>query len=276
VWTRETAISFLNETFHVLRAQTDLSPGNHTVTHILRRLVGTLTGWHRAGFGADLANVPELAEARGELPRLCAAAERAMEKWWCRKVLTSRTPSAALADFWYIGNYRSLCKAESGLAGSKALREASFLGCGALPLTAILLAQADDRAHLRCVDADGEACDLAGELIRTLGLNEQIEIEHARAEACALTPGATVICASLLEAPGLYAHLTACGAARLLIRDAEGVYRWLYRPAVLPGPAFGEYARTSLSPTRINITRYFGAVHGGGTRAILAASAAED
>jgi len=260
VWTRESAITYLSETFHTLHAQSDLSPDNETVTRCLYRLVHTLNAWHQAGFGDDMVDAPELAEARTQLPRLCAAAEHALEEWWCRKALASDAPTRVLADFWYLHNYRSLCRAEADMAGPDAVREAVFLGCGPLPLTAILMAQADDAASLRCVDADAQSCDLAAALVRALGLDGRITVEHARAEGCDIPRGGSVICASLLDAPGLYAHLADHGAERVLVRDALGVYQWLYRPALLPGPVFRECARTQPAPERINITRYFEAV----------------
>ncbi len=257
VWTRETAIVYLNETLDTLRRQDDLSPDNPRVTECLRHLVATLRDWHIEGFGTALAQEPALATARIELPALCAVAECHLEKWWCRKALASGAPERTLSQFWYLQNYLSLHEAETALAGPDALSEAVFLGCGALPLTAILLAQADARAQLACVDEDAQACTLASSLIRALGLHDRIEIIHARAESHLVSEGATAICASLLDAPGLYAHLKACGAARLLIRDIEGVYGWLYRPADWPGPPFHERAKTAPTSARINITRLF-------------------
>lgn len=266
VWTRETAIAYLNDTYHTLNAQSDLSPDNPLVSRILHRLVATLSAWHDDGFGADLREAPQLKDARTGLPRLCAIAEQDLEKWWCRKALASRAPGRAVEQFWYLSNYRSLCRAETLLAGRDTLREAIFLGSGALPLTAILLAQHDERASLRCVDADMQACELATALVRALGLDKRIRIEHARAEHCNIPAKATVICASLLDAPGLQVHLAQCGVRHLLVRDAEGVYQWLYRPAPRQGPAFRERARTALSTQRINITRYLVAADRIGTQ----------
>lgn len=261
MWTRETAIAYLNDTYQTLRSQTDLSPDNEIVTHRLHDLVATLGDWHRAGFGADLADDPALAAAHANLPPICAAAEHELEKWWCRKALASDIPEDVLAGFWYLPNYLSLCNAEAALTGHDALREAVFLGCGALPMTAILFARCDEHARLACIDADAEACKLAECLVHRLHLEQRIAIHNGRAEECNAPPAATVICASLLDAPGLYDHLAACGISRLLVRDVEGVYRWLYRPADLPGPEFRQRARTAMSPERINITRYFAADH---------------
>lgn len=255
MWTHETAIAYLNDTVNTLRREADLSPDNRRVTDCLRQLVATLRAWRENGFGTELPTEPALAKAATELPRLCGVAECQMEKWWCRKALASALPADTLSDFWYLPNYRSLRDAEMTLVGPEALRHSVFLGCGALPLTAILLAYADEGARLYCVDADAEACALADALIHSIGLQDRISVCHAYAEAFPVPAGTTVICASLLSAPGLYAHLAESGAARLLVRDVEGVFRWLYRPAEQPGPPFRQRGKTEPSSARINITR---------------------
>lgn len=257
MWTHETAITYLNKIVSTLRRQDDLSPDNPTVTETLGGLVATLRRWQRDGFGAALVHEPALAEARTQLPRICGLAECQLEKWWCRKVLATTVPARKLSEFWYLPNYLSLRDAETALVSPQALRHVVFLGCGALPLTAILLAQADPNAQLRCLDADAQACTLADDLVCALGLQHRITLEHARAETCNVPEGATVISASLLQAPGLYEHLAASGTTRLLVRDVEGVYCWLYRPAAAPGPIFHQRAKTPPAPERINITRDF-------------------
>ena len=70
-------------------------------------------------------------------------------------------------------------------------------------------------------------------------------------------PDETIICASLLRAPGLFAALQERRARRLIIRDAEGPYRFCYRPATLPARGFVERAKSPLSAQRINTSRYF-------------------
>jgi len=271
VWDRDRAVEFLNETCRTLRTQTDLSPANPVVTETLHGLVTTLSAWRRAGFGADLPDDPGLAEARIGLPALCAAAECEMEKWWGRRILASDGPWRLLTSFWYLPNYQSLRAAEAGLAGAANLRRAVIFGCGALPLTAILLAGNDPEARLRCVDADGEACTLADGVIRALNLAGRIDIVHGDAEAVGAAPEETALCASLLRAPGLFDNLARLGVRRLLVRDVDGVYRFLYRPAALPGRTFRELVRTKASPARINTTRYFDAVgHRGGIAGLAA------
>ncbi len=255
---RSRAIDFLTATYQSLARQQDLSPNNPTVNQRLSTLVATLQSWQADGFGEGLAHEPCLAEVAQQLPRLCAIAECEMEKWWSRRVLQSPCRAAqALEAFWYLENYRELCAAELDLLGSEGGGRFAFLGTGALPMTAILLAQSDPAIELRCVDCDGEACELAEQLISRLGLAERITICETRAESFAPAQDETVICASLLRAPGLFTALHEAGARRLVIRDAEGVYRFCYRPADLPGAGFVERGRACPSPKRINTSRYF-------------------
>jgi hypothetical protein len=158
-----------------------------------------LRSWQARGFGEDLAERPGLAEAASELPRLCAIAECEMEKWWCRKILASECPGAqALQAFWYLNEYEALHRAEVELLGGKGGGRFAFLGSGALPVTAILIARDSAETSVACVDCDGEACELAERLIALMGLKDRIAIVDSDAETYPYEPEETIICASLL------------------------------------------------------------------------------
>ena len=252
------AIAFLKATHRTLAEQEDLSPNNPEVNNCLGALVATLRAWQAAGFGAELADHPDLADIAAGLPRLCAAAEAEMEKWWCRKILADPCPGAqALAAFWYLDEYRALCRSELALLGDRRAERFAFLGCGALPVTAILLAQTAPGICVECVDRNGEACELAAGLIALLGLAGRVKVSEGDARDYRPSAEETLICASLLHAPGLYARLADANAERLVIRDAEGAYRFCYRPAPLPGRGFVERAKSPISTRRINTSRYF-------------------
>jgi hypothetical protein len=256
------AASFLNAIHDTLHSQSDLSPENPKVNSCLSRLVATLQDWQRCGYGADLADHPDFAGLACSLPGLCAKAECEMEKWWCRRILASNCRGVqALAAFWYLDNYRSLCRAELDLLGHLHSGGFTFLGGGSLPLTAILLAQQLPDTEVTCIDCDGDACDMAHELVSLLGLSRQITIANSDARAWRPRADDTVICASLLDAPGIFGHLDACSVKRVIVRDAEGPYRFCYRPAALPGPDFVERAKSPLSAERINTSRFFEARH---------------
>jgi hypothetical protein len=256
--TQADAIAFLNTARDTLARQSDLSPDNPHVNTCLRGLVATLQRWQRAGFGETLADLPALAGAARDLPALCGKAECEMEKWWARRILASDCPGAqALAAFWYLDAYEALCRAELRLIGDSATGEFVFLGSGALPVTAILLAGSAPRGRVICIDCDGEACELAARLVALLGLSERVTMIAAEAQSYCPAPDATVICASLLQAPSLFEHLRERRTRRLIVRDAEGAYRFCYRQARLPGGYYAERAKSRPSPERINTSRYF-------------------
>jgi hypothetical protein len=257
--TEADAIAFLNDTYDILSCQTDLSPNNAHVNSCLSSFVATLKGWQRSGFGAELPDTEDGAPLAERLPRLCAIAECAMEKWWCRKILASSCPGTqALAAFWYLDEYEELCRSELALiGGSREPEHFAFLGSGALPVTALLLALRTPNAAVTCVDCDGEACELAERLVRLLGIGDRVQIAECHAEDYPACPEETVICASLLRAPSLFARLGEKRAGRLIVRDAEGPYRFCYRPAILPGGAYVERSKSTVSPDRINTSRYF-------------------
>jgi hypothetical protein len=256
--TQADAITFLKDARDTLARQSDLSPENPAVNRCLSRLVATLRAWQTAGFGTDLADAPELADVARDLPALCARAECEMEKWWCRRILASDCPGAqALAAFWYLDAYEALCRAELQLLQIQPADGFAFLGSGALPVTAILLAQRCPEMRITCVDSDGEACELAERLFRLPGLAGRVAVKEIEAETYRPEPEETVICASLLQAPGLYEHLHARQIHRLIVRDAEGPYRFCYRPAPLPRHGYVERAKSAACPERINTSRYF-------------------
>jgi len=253
------AFAFLNGVHETLAAQPDLSPDNPHVNTCLGHLVATLQDWQRVGFGQDLADQPEFFHLARDLPRLCAAAECEMEKWWCRRILASGCPGAkALAAFWYLDEYEALCRSEMRLMGGGAEPgRHACLGSGALPVTAILLATSDKRAHVTCVDCDAEACALAEQLVALLGLAGRIRVMAGKAEDYHPSPEERILCASLLDAPPLYERLFERRARHLIVRDAEGPYRFCYRPARLPDARYEEKARSRPCPERINTSRYF-------------------
>jgi hypothetical protein len=252
------AIAFLEGIHATLSRQTDLSPNNADVNSCLSHFVATLKGWQRAGFGEALPDTARGARLAEQLPPLCATAECEMEKWWCRKILASDCPGAkALAAFWYLDEYETLCRSELALIEGGEGERFAFLGGGALPVTALLLALRCPDASVACVDCDEEACDLANRLVTLLGLGDRVRIGDSRAETYAARSGETLICASLLRAPSLFEHLAVQRAQRLIVRDAEGPYRFCYRPAALPGAAYVEHSKSAISPDRINTSRYF-------------------
>lgn len=103
-----------------------------------------------------------------ELQNICSLAEEKMEKFWAQKIIDSKNPRKTLSEFTYYMNYQKLTNLEYHLLLSQlsSLQKVLFVGSGALPLTAILLAKQGIKATL--VERDNEAYDLSSQLIKVL------------------------------------------------------------------------------------------------------------
>lgn len=251
------AVSAIRKSYEVLSAEQDLSPGNPKITENLTHLVRTLTQCQSSSELADfLLTTPELAAEREGLPVLCAAAECQMEKYWAKKL--SQRNACDLAEFWYFPEYEALCEAELSLFKDKTFDRISFLGSGALPLTAFILARQCKDSQIICVDFDAEACELSRQLTRKVGLKDQVDIQWANASNYMPQGNELVICASLLVGrENVYKNLAVNAASALLVRDSEGVYQYLYKAAELPESNFRQISKTGLDSKRINTSRYY-------------------
>ena len=99
-------------------------------------------------------------------------------------------------------------------------------------------------------------------LIRRLGMENRTTIIHERAEAVEFQSNDVVICASLLEAPGLYDALAKHGVKTIIVRDTEGLFRLCYKPATEPATGYCPGGRTLACSSRINISRLFSLTDG--------------
>ncbi|MDD9899633.1 MAG: nicotianamine synthase family protein [Alphaproteobacteria bacterium] len=249
------AVSIIRQSHRFLAQAQDLSPHNAGVTSSLTRLVRSLMDCYASDISASLVGAPDLQKARQELPVLCGKAECEMEKFWAQRL--ADTPTAQLADFWYYSEYCALTQAEIGLLGTKTYSRISFLGAGALPLTGFLMADHFADAQVVCVDYDEDACSLAARLARKFGYADRVDVRCMAATDYRPEAGELVICASLLtHRADVYARLGDCDCA-LIVRDAEGAYQFLYRPAVLPGAGFARVSKTEPDPKRINTSHFY-------------------
>lgn len=254
---RETATHAIQASHQLLSTERDLSPHNDKITQTLTHLVRTLAGCcHCSALEECLLTAHHLQREKAQLPELCGKAECEMEKYWARRLLSAE--SLCLRDFWYLAEYEALCRAEAELIGGKMYDRISFLGAGALPLTAILLSKMFPQAHVTCVDMDEDACSLSRALIEKAELGRQIEVLHQNATAYIPSRNELVICAALLkDAEAVYEHVLLQPDCDLIVRDSEGVYRFLYSEARLPDRRFVEVGKTTLDTRRINTSRYY-------------------
>jgi len=93
-------------------------------------------------------------------------------------------------------------------------------------------------------------------------MENRTTIIHERAEAVEFQSNDVVICASLLEAPGLYDALAKNGVKTVIVRDTEGLFRLCYKPAAEPATAYYPGGRTAACSSRINISCLFSLTDG--------------
>jgi len=133
--------------------------------------------------------------------------------------------------------YKRLCSDELDLVSDVPFKRITFLGSGFLPMTAILMTEKlkDKGITLRCVDIDKDACDVSRALIDKLDLSEFISVEHIDANDADYIADELIICASMLRnVEGIYNRIANTKGEYCVIRDAESVYQFSHKAAMLP------------------------------------------
>lgn len=114
-----------------------------------------------------------------ELQRICGLGEAELEKYWARALISGQQE---LADFPYYQNYIDLTQLEMRLLNTEDTTWCDspvlFIGGGALPMTAIMLAYLEGISST-IIDLDPVAIDLARKVINQLGLSHLISIQHS-------------------------------------------------------------------------------------------------
>ena len=246
----------IKETYKFLSTANDLSPHNEGVNSCLSDFVASLCQMQNDPKARALLKLEDIAHELDKLPDLCGQAECEMEKFWAKRLIKDPDiKTDGLKKFWYFEHYKNLCLAENALTGVQQFDNVSFLGCGALPLTAYFAAIHSPDAKIKCIDLDCSACDLASDLMAALDLQDRIEIINEKAVDYKPEKNELVICASLLSGRmDLYKKLIDRGVKSMMVRDAEGMYQFLYKPAERPDRPFIEVAKTTPTPERINTT----------------------
>ena len=252
---RDDFIKAINESYRVLSAAQDFSPNNQAVSKSIEALIQKLTQCQSPALTSLLLSAPELKDARKNLPDLCARADCEMEKYSARQILAQ--PSSDLSEYFNYGRYKELCRAEFELFRDYSFQRISFLGSGALPMTAFMLAQMHPDIPIVCVDFDEEACNLSRQLCKKFGLQDRMTILHMKAIDYIPAENELVFCAALLEGKrAIYRHLDRYNSA-LIVRDAEGAYQYVYKAAELPRAHFRQVAKTQIDTRRINTSRFY-------------------
>jgi hypothetical protein len=252
---RDDFIKAINQTYELLSSAQDLSPSNEAVSRSvtdLRRILSECVSPEMTEF---LLTAPELKEARKNLPDLCGRAECETEKHWARSLIAQ--PDCDITEFLYYPKYKALCGGEFDLFKQYSFDRISFLGSGAMPMTAFMLAHMNPDTPIVCVDFDEEACTLSRQLCKKLGLQDQVTILHMKAAGYIPAQNELVFCAALLEGKkDIYEHLDKYNSA-LIVRDAEGPYQFLYKAADVPQAHFRQVAKTELNTRRDATSRFY-------------------
>ena len=248
-------LQMLHEIYTLLVSQNDLSPNNVIVNNTLTKLVSTISNLQDVKNLDILHIIDKYNHLLAELPRLCACAEIEMEKWWCKRILDDKD---TISNFWYLENYQNLVTAEQGLINNQKNTNLVFLGSGAFPLTAIIWARKFPDCKIKCIDHDKQACDLSQSLVRKVGLSNSISIYCEHSEQFKPNTDDIVLCASLLDIKDLYQNLFQDKVSRIIVRDSEGLSRFIYQPSPKPpSEIYIQKRKTKTSSERINISRYY-------------------
>ena len=259
---REDFIKAINDSYKLLSTARDLSPDNEAVAKSIMNLRQILTECVSPEMTKFLLTAPELKEARKNLPELCGRAECETEKHWARTLLAQ--PACDITEFLYYPKYKALCSGEFDLFRQYSFNRISFLGSGAMPMTAFMLAHMHPNVPIVCVDSDEEACNLSRQLCEKLGLQNRMTILHMKAIDYIPVKNELVFCAALLEGKKeIYEHLDKYSSA-LIVRDAEGPYQFLYKAAEVPKAHFRQVAKTELNTRRDATSRFY--IHNTGQR----------
>lgn len=256
------ATDMLIDVYQKMGAWDDLSPYNVELNASLGGLITHVEQWLDLGYGPYLIALPQLQEVKEELPKLCAKAEGEMEIYWANYFGNCyQLNDTILRDFWYYDNYRDIVQAEIELLRQHApdIKGFSFVGAGPLPMTVLVAAQLLPDAVFECVDWDKDACAKAQNLIDKFNLAGRIRIVHASAQDYVPPKEMIPIVASLIEGKSaVYDLYKKSGVSSFLVRDAEDIYQFIYKPAEKPvAHDWTEVGSTSLCSTRLNTTRLF-------------------
>lgn len=240
--------------YDALAAQPDLRPAP-VVTSLFERLVSLVVDAPDEMSSAVLDD-PRIRSIAGDLRRLSAVGEAALERSWSMHIAGSDRPRQELGRFPYADNYRRLVRLELdalAAAGLPRPRSIAFLGAGPLPLTAFhLAAELDLPVH--SVDRDPAAVEAARACARAVGAAE-LRFELADATTVELGQYDVVVLAALVgETPehktAILARLTRAmrPGAVLLARSARGLRTLLY-PEVPASALAGFEVVTVVHPT---------------------------
>lgn len=258
----EDAAVQVKTTLSKLNGFEDLSPNNQELNETLGGFVEQIGKWQSYGYGEQLLAQPDLQEAKDKLPALCAKAEGLMEVHWSNHFAGYNIiDDQDLREFWYYHNYEDITQVEIELMlrHTPEAKGFSFIGSGPLPMTVLIAARLLPNAVFECVDWDPEACAVSQKIIDKMNLSDRVRVFNAAAKDYVPQTGLIPIVASLIEGKeDVYKTYERAGIVNFMVRDAEDVYRFVYKPADVPNnDQWSQVDKTELSPNRLNTTRLY-------------------
>jgi nicotianamine synthase len=211
------------------------------VNNLFTRLVHLVT--NNSDMDAEcVLTDPLIAKIQQHLRNLCAIGESQLELNWSTRISCHKHPEIMLTQFPYYQNYEQLTRLEFytlKALETKPIQRVLFIGAGALPLTAILLARYFG-VLVDSLDIDVNAWQQATTLIQRLSLQSMIDCYHMNALECTDVSSYDAIFVAALagveyeEKQKILMHLSRLmqSGTFLLIRTAESLKTLLY-PRVL-------------------------------------------
>ena len=115
--TEPETISFIQDSYRILRRQKDMTPDNETLCRVLNRLVMTLIEKNvcTQTFCDKILNSPGIRPLVGKIRSIAQCAECEMEKYWAARFCKEPNGSInRLKAFWYSEQYRQITLYEYG------------------------------------------------------------------------------------------------------------------------------------------------------------------
>lgn len=145
-----------------------------------------------------------------------------------RQLLKANNPKREIQKYPLINRYKKFLRAEARMARLQKGDSVIFLGCGPLPLSAIILAK-EYGVKVTGIDICPRCCALAKKIIKRLGMEENITI--LQADARDIPADAKVVWIAALTHPksAILENLSK-GNPTIIARTAFGLRTLLYEP----------------------------------------------
>lgn len=184
---------------------------------------------------ATILNDPRILPLKGSFSQVVSQLETRLEIAQCAEyVADSQTALHKLNDFVFLQKYQSLVEKEWALYErlptlSPLTARFAFVGCGAMPLTAIGMAR-NYNVPVDCFDVNPDAVQLAKVLVKELGLEDKVTCQHVNGLDINYAPYDIVIVANLAQPQGdiLKRISTHQNVKAVIVRIVEDLVTLLY------------------------------------------------